>query len=264
MTEDLLTDRKDGVLTITMNRPDRRNAMSRPMIYALHETLEEAAKDTDVRAVVLTGAGGAFCAGGDVKAMNEGAFRDASFYEQRRNLRERMDCSRLLHEMPKPTVAAIEGAAAGAGLSLALACDFRIAADTAKMTTAFAKVGLSGDFGGTYFLTQILGTAKAKELYLFSPVISGKEAERIGLVNRAVEPGTALEEALSYIAPLAQGAPLALGRMKANLNLAAGGGSLVQVMDLEADNHQCSTDTDDHREAAAAFVEKRKPQFTGT
>jgi 2-(1,2-epoxy-1,2-dihydrophenyl)acetyl-CoA isomerase len=263
MTEDLLTERKDGILTITMNRPERRNAMSRPMIFGLHETLEAAATDPEVRAVVLTGAGGAFCAGGDVKAMNDGAHDDGSFYEKRRNLRHRMDCSRLLHEMPKPTIAAIEGAAAGAGLSLALACDFRIAADTAKLTTAFAKVGLSGDFGGTYFLTQILGTAKAKELYLFSPVISGKEAERIDLVNRAVEPGTALEEALAYIKPLADGAPLALGRMKANLNLAAGGGTLVQVMDLEADNHQCSTDTSDHREAAAAFVEKRKPVFKG-
>lgn len=264
MTQDLITDRKGGILIITMNRPERRNAMSRPMINALHETLEKAAKDPEVRAVVLTGAGGAFCAGGDVKAMNEGAHRDASFYEQRRNLRDRMDCSRLLHEMPKPTIAAIEGAAAGAGLSLAMACDFRVAADTAKLTTAFAKVALSGDFGGTYFLTQILGTAKAKELYMFSPVISGKEAERIGLVNRAVEPGSALEEALEYIAPLAEGAPLTLGRMKANLNLAAGGGSLGDVMDLEADNHQCSTDTNDHKEAAAAFVEKRKPVFTGT
>lgn len=263
MTQDLLTERRDGVLIITMNRPERRNAMSRPMIFALHEVLEEAAKDTEVRAVVLTGAGGAFCAGGDVKAMNEGVDMGASFYEKRRNLRDRMDCSRLLHEMPKPTIAAIEGAAAGAGLSLALACDFRIAADTAKLTTAFAKVGLSGDFGGTYFLTQIVGSAKAKELYLLSPVISGKEAERLGMVTRAVDAGNALEEALSFIAPLAAGAPLALGRMKANLNLAAGGGSLVEVMDLEADNHQCSTDTEDHREAAAAFVEKRKPVFKG-
>lgn len=264
MTEDLLTENQDGILIITMNRPERRNAMSRPMVYALHEVLESAATDPAVRAVVLTGAGGAFCAGGDVKAMNEGMGRDTTFYEQRRNLRDRMECSRLLHEMPKPTIAAIEGAAAGAGLSLALACDFRIAADTAKLTTAFIKVGLSGDFGGTYFLTQILGTAKAKELYLLSPVLSGKEAERIGLVTRAVEPGNALKEAMEYAGPLAAAAPLALGRMKANLNLAAGGGTLTEVMDLEADNHQCSTDTNDHREAAAAFVEKRKPVFTGS
>ncbi|EAQ04174.1 enoyl-CoA hydratase [Pseudooceanicola batsensis HTCC2597] len=264
MTDDLLIERKGGILVLTLNRPDRRNAMSRPMIFGLHDELEKAAEDPEVRAVILTGAGGAFCAGGDVKAMNEGSGRDQSFYEQRRNLRHRMDCSRLLHEMPKPTIAAIEGAAAGAGLSLALACDFRIASDTAKLTTAFAKVALSGDFGGTYFLTQILGTAKAKELYLFSPVISGKEAERIGLVTRAVDAGAALDEALTFAAPLAEGAPLALGRMKQNLNLAAGGGSLVEVMDLEADNHTCSTDTKDHREAAAAFVEKRKPAFRGS
>lgn len=263
MSEFLLSDRQGGVLVLTMNRPERKNAFTRPMLHQLKADLQAAADDPEVRVVILTGAGGAFCAGGDVKAMSEGQNRDKSFYEQRKELRGVMEVSRLLHEMPKPTIAAIEGAAAGAGLSLALACDFRIAADTAKITTAFAKVGLSGDFGGTWFLTQIVGTAKAKELYFFSPLISGKEAERIGLVSRAVDEGTALEQALEFAAPLAAGAPLALGRMKANLNLAAGGGSLVEVMDLEADNHTNSTATADHQEAAAAFVEKRKPVFTG-
>lgn len=263
MSDFLLTERRGAVLILTMNRPERRNAFTRSMLARMQEVLEEAAEDPEVRVVVLTGAGGAFCAGGDVKAMSEGMGQDLSFYEQRKSLRTRMEVSRLLHEMPKPTIAAIEGAAAGAGLSIALACDFRIAADTAKITTAFAKVGLSGDFGGTYFLTQIVGSAKAKELYLFSPVISGKEAERIGLVNRAVDEGRALEEAMDFAGPLADGAPLALGRMKGNLNLAAGGGSLVEVMDLEADNHTNSSATADHREAASAFVEKRKPVFKG-
>lgn len=263
MSEFLLSERHGGVLVLTMNRPERRNAFTRPMLHAMAEALSAASDDPEVRVVILTGAGGAFCAGGDVKAMNEGQNRDRSFYEQRKELRGVMEVSRLLHEMPKPTIAAVEGAAAGAGLSLALACDFRVVGDTAKMTTAFAKVGLSGDFGGTYFLTQIVGTSKAKELYMFSPILSGREAERIGLANRSVDDGTALTEALEFAAPLANGAPLALGRMKANLNLAAGGGSLLDVMDLEADNHTNSTATADHQEAAAAFVEKRKPVFTG-
>lgn len=263
MSDFLLSERHGAVLVLTMNRPERKNAFTRPMLFSMEEELRKAAADPEVRAVILTGAGGAFCAGGDVKAMNEGQDRNASFYDRRKGLRERMEVSRMLHEMPKPTIAAIEGAAAGAGLSLALACDFRIASDTAKITTAFAKVGLSGDFGGTYFLTQIVGTSKAKELYLFSPIISGKEAERIGLVNRAVDEGTVLEQALDFAAPLAAGAPLAIGRIKGNLNLAAGGGSLVEVMDLEADNHTNSADTADHKEAAAAFVEKRKPSFIG-
>jgi 2-(1,2-epoxy-1,2-dihydrophenyl)acetyl-CoA isomerase len=263
MSDELLSERRGSVQILTMNRPERKNAFTRPMLYKMEEELAKAAADPEVRVVILTGAGGAFCAGGDVKAMNEGQDPDMSFYERRKGLRDRMEVSRMLHEMPKPTIAAIEGAAAGAGLSLAMACDFRIASDTAKITTAFAKVGLSGDFGGTYFLTQIVGEAKAKELYLLSPIISGKEAERIGLANRAVDEGQALVAALEFAEPLAAGAPLALGRMKGNLNLAAGGGSLVEVMDLEADNHTNSADTADHKEAAAAFVEKRKPVFKG-
>ena len=263
MSDIILSERHGAVLVLTMNRPERKNAFTRPMLYDMEEALDAAAKDPEVRAVILTGAGGAFCAGGDVKAMNEGQDPNASFYEKRKGLRDRMEVSRMLHEMPKPTIAAIEGAAAGAGLSLAMACDFRIASDTAKITTAFAKVGLSGDFGGTYFLTQIVGTAKAKELYLTSPILSGKEAERIGLVTRSVDEGKALDDALEFAQGLATGAPLALGRMKGNLNLAAGGRSLVEVMDLEADNHTNSSETADHREAAAAFVEKRKPVFKG-
>lgn len=264
MTDFLLSERHGGRLVLTMNRPERRNAFTRPMLHAMVEALTEASEDPEVRVVILTGAGGAFCAGGDVKAMNEGQNQGRSFYEQRKELRGVMEVSRLLHEIPKPTIAAVEGAAAGAGLSLALACDFRIVSDTAKITTAFAKVGVSGDFGGTYFLPKIVGPAKAKELYFFSPIISGKEAENIGLANRAVDAGAALREALDYAEPLAKGAPLALGRMKANLNLATGGATLAQVMDLEADNHVNSTATNDHKEAAAAFVEKRQPVFNGT
>ncbi|MBB05955.1 MAG: enoyl-CoA hydratase [Pseudooceanicola sp.] len=263
MKDFLQTQRHGATLVMTLNRPERKNAFTRAMLREMKEQLSRAADDPEVRAVILTGAGGAFCAGGDVKAMNEGLNKTGTDEEQISVLRDLMEVSRLLHEMPKPTIAAIEGAAAGAGLSLALACDFRIASDTAKITTAFAKVGLSGDFGGTYFLTQILGTAMAKELYMFSPVISGKEAERIGLVNRAVDAGAAMKDAMEFADPLANGASRALGRMKANLNLAAGGATLAEVMNLEARNHVASTGTEDHKEAAAAFVEKRKPVFRG-
>lgn len=263
MTQELLSEARDGLLILTLNRPEARNAMTADMLAALVAALRAAADDTSVRAVVLTGADGAFCVGGDVKAFSKGAGMAASSEERTRALRDRMEASRLLHEMPKPTVAAMEGPAAGAGLSLAMACDFRVCATTSKLTTAFAKVGLSGDFGGTYLMTQILGAAKARELYLLSPLVMGAEALQIGLVSKTAEPGHVLDEALALARQLAQGPTATLGRMKANLNLAAGGGSLSDVLDLEAQNHTVSMETADHREAAKAFVEKRAPVFKG-
>ncbi|MDZ4762686.1 MAG: enoyl-CoA hydratase-related protein, partial [Alphaproteobacteria bacterium] len=187
---DLLETVADGVATLTLNRPEARNALTPAMWDGLLEALPRLASDPGVGAVILTGAGGAFCAGGDVKSFassDGGANRGMTQEAAALRLRGTMEVSRWLHEMPKITIAAIPGAAAGAGLSLALACDFRLAARDAKITTAFARVGLSGDFGGTYFLTQLVGTAKARELYLLSDVISGAEAERIGMVNRAVD-----------------------------------------------------------------------------
>jgi len=263
MTNQLLQEMHGAVLVLTMNRPEARNALTGEMTAALVEALEAAAGDAAVRAVVLTGAGGAFCAGGDVKAFSRGAGMDASREERTAGLRGRMEASRLLHQMPKPTIAAIPGAAAGAGLSLALACDFRICATTAKLTTAFAKVGLSGDFGGTWLMTQILGTAKARELYLLSPVLMGEEAQAIGLVTKVVEPEQVAGAALELAGQLAEGPTATLGRMKANLNAAAAGQGIEEVMDLEAENHTISMETADHREAAKAFVEKRKPVFSG-
>jgi 2-(1,2-epoxy-1,2-dihydrophenyl)acetyl-CoA isomerase len=165
--------------------------------------------------------------------------------------------------MSKPTVAAIDGPAAGAGLSLALACDFRICSRTAKLTTAFAKVGLSGDYGGTYFLPRIVGPAKARELYLLSPVLSGEEAKAIGMVTELAEPGRVLEAAIRFAAPLAEGPTVTLGLIKKNLAVSTGGGTLAQSFDEEATNHVYCAGTADHMEAAAAFVAKRKPVFTG-
>lgn len=262
MDEVLLERVEDGVLTLTMNRPDRLNALSWEMCDRLIRALSRAAEDRAVGAIVLTGTGRAFCAGGDVKSMAEGQNAEQSYEERVADLRRRMEAARLLHEMAKPTIAMVRGPAAGAGLSLALACDLRIAGEDARFTTAFAKVGLSGDFGGHYFLTRIVGTAKARELYLLSPMIDAARALALGLVHRVV-PDAALEaETLKTARALAAGPRVALGYMKQNLNLAEGA-SLAMVMDAEALRHTRCTATEDHREAAAAFVQKRAPAFKG-
>src|SRR5438445_6254901 len=169
-----------GLLTITMNRPDRRNALNPDMTRGLVDAARRAAEDHEVRAVLLKGAGGTFCVGGDVKSMAEGR-APLSFEAKMTNLRRGMEVSRILHQMSKPVVAQVDGAAAGAGLSIALACDLRIASASAKITTSFAKVGLSGDYGGTYFLTHLLGSAKASELYLMSPILTAQDAYPFGI-----------------------------------------------------------------------------------
>ncbi len=261
---DLLQSLENGVLTLTMNRPDRRNALSREMLDAMMTALRDAADNPEVGAILLTGAGGAFCAGGDVKGFAEGGGANKSMgaEDAANNLRNRMETARLLHEIPKPTIAAIPGAAAGAGLSLAMACDLRIAAAGAKLTTAFAKVGLSGDFGGSWFMTRIVGAARARELYYLSDVLLAEEAEKIGLVNRVVPPEALANEAKALAERLAAGPRITLGYMKRNLNLAETA-SLNHALDNEALNHARSATTEDHAEAAKAFVEKRKPVFRG-
>jgi len=261
MNQVLLETVKDGVLTLTMNRPDRLNALNPEMLTRLHDALMRAAADREVAVIVLAGAGRAFCAGGDVKAMAEGG-RSETYDERAQGLRQRMEAARLLHDIPKPTVAMLRGAAAGAGLSLALACDLRVASDTARLTTAFAKVALSGDFGGSYFLTQLVGPAKARELYFTSPILSAAEAQGLGLVTRIVADAE-LEDATQALAlSLARGPRVTLGYMKQNLNLAERAG-LAEVMDAEALRHTRCGQTEDHREAAVAFVEKRAPVFKG-
>lgn len=263
MTNIILKENKDGLLVLTMNRPERNNALNAELLTELRDSLAAASTDDSVRAVLFTGAGGYFCVGGDVKAMNEGQGEELSLGERIYSLRDRMNVSRYLHEMPKPTIAAIEGAAAGAGLSMALACDFRICSETAKLTTAFAKVGLSGDFGGTYFLSQMVGAAKARELYLLSTKLSGSEAAELGIVTRAVSADSVMSDALAFAQELANGPTITLGKIKHNLNLAESGASLAECFDNEANNHMHCSNTDDHKEAAAAFVEKRRPVFKG-
>jgi 2-(1,2-epoxy-1,2-dihydrophenyl)acetyl-CoA isomerase len=264
-TQDLLAEVDEGVAVLTMNRPDRRNAMSEAMMAAMDRVLGDVEVDDAVGCVVLTGAGGAFCAGGDVKAMAERSAGDrahtvdAAVHRQR--LRQRATSGRLW-QMPKPTIAAIGGPAAGAGLSLALACDLRYAVDGAVLTTAFARVAFSGDYGGSWFLTRLVGSAKAKELYYFSPRLSAADAEQLGIVN-AVFPAADFDaEVRQRARRLANGPRLAYRYMKENLNRAVSG-ELGECMDLEVTHHLRTGLTDDHREAAKAFVERREPRFTG-
>jgi 2-(1,2-epoxy-1,2-dihydrophenyl)acetyl-CoA isomerase len=263
MSTDLLEQVKDGVAVLTLNRPDRLNAMSRPMLDALLEALPRLAEDPAVGVLVLTGAGRGFCAGGDVKAMAEGNELGGQTMEERAQaLRSRMETSRWLHEMPKPTIAMMRGPAAGAGLSLAMACDLRIASDTVKLGTAFARVGYSGDFGGSYYLTQLVGTAKARELYFTADLLDAQQALGLGLVNRVVADARLEEETMALASRLARGPRVAYRYMKRNMN-AAETASLNDMLDLEAWNHTRTGMTEDHREAARAFVEKREPQFKG-
>lgn len=261
MTDIVLQDLDRGLLTITMNRPDRRNALNQDMIRGLVEAAHRAKDDPDVRAVLLKGAGGTFCVGGDVKSM-AAAGAPPPLEQKVANLRRGMEVSRILHQMPKPVVAQIDGAAAGAGLSMALACDLRVAGASAKITTAFAKVGLSGDFGGTYFLTHLIGAAKARELYLTSPVLTAEQAQALGIVSRVV-PDAEVEAATRELAlSLAQGPTVTLGYIKTNINNAETL-SLEACFDGEALHHSRCAETADHKEAAAAFVEKRAPSFQG-
>jgi 2-(1,2-epoxy-1,2-dihydrophenyl)acetyl-CoA isomerase len=250
-----------GLLTITMNRPDRRNALNPDMTRGLVEAARRATDDPEVRAVLLKGAGGTFCVGGDVKSMAEGR-APLSFETKTANLRRGMEVSRILHEMPKPVVAQVDGAAAGAGLSIALACDLRVASASAKITTAFAKVGLSGDYGGTYFLTHLLGSAKARELYLTSPVLTAQEAFSLGMVTKVVPDAEVDAAARELAMSLAQGPSVTLGYIKRNINNAEHM-SLEACFDAEAIHHSRAGETADHKEAAKAFVEKRKPVFSG-
>src|ERR1700677_1813021 len=208
-TTDLLAALDEGVLTLTLNRPEARNAMSRAMNQALARQLAVAALEPNVRCIVLTGAGKGFCAGGDVKAMAASgddtvgvATIDEAIHKQRVNQRE---TAGALFKMPKPTLAALPGPAAGAGPSLGLACDLRIMASTAIMTTAFARVGFSGDYGGTYFMTQLVGAAKARELYYLSDRVTADEALRLGLTNWVCEPDALAEKTREVALRLARG-----------------------------------------------------------
>ena len=260
--ESLLVSQQAGVLTLTMNRPEVRNALDLPMSARLVEVLREAQVDPAVRVVVLTGAADAFCAGGDVKAMAAGRDQQVGFEERAQRLRERADAARLLHEMPKPTVALIPGACAGAGLALALACDFRLARAGAKLALAFSRVGLAGDYGISWFLTQSVGPVRAREWLMLAPIFSAEQALSEGLVNRVFSAEHYAQECQRFVSALAEGPALAYAYIKRNVDLATTA-SLGASLDAEAVHQARCMFSEDHREAAKAFAEKRPPQFNG-
>ncbi len=264
MSDDLLVGVEDGVAILTLNRPERLNALTRPMLAGLRERLAHLAEDPAVGCVVLTGSGRAFCSGGDVRAQAAAAGGMAKDSPEQRTdqLRASMEASRLLHDMPKPTIAMVNGVAAGAGMSLALACDLRIAAESARMTTAFAKVGLSGDYGGTYFLTQLVGPSKARELYLTAEVIESARLLALGMVSRVVADAMLTDETMAMARRFAQGPRMAYRYIKRNLNVAEEG-DLGKSLDSEAYGMLRCRETADHAEAANAFVEKRAAVFQG-
>lgn len=281
MSEDLLLEQlDDGVLTLTLNRPERLNALNPPLLRALREGMERATRNHEARVVVITGAGRAFCAGGDIAGKPEKKAEIAeseapvdvkpakkrapdSVATRIEWLRGNMEAVRLLHQMDKPTIASIRGATVSVGMALAAACDFRVVSDSASFTTGFAKVGFSGDYGVSYFLTRLLGTAKTRELMLLSDMLDAQEANRIGLVTQLVSDGDLEARTFELARRLADGPPLTYRFMKKNLN-AALDASLEQILDLEATHMVLSAMTNDQREAVKAFMEKRKPQFTGS
>jgi 2-(1,2-epoxy-1,2-dihydrophenyl)acetyl-CoA isomerase len=264
MTEELLVHRVGGVAVLTLNRPERLNALTTSMMRSLVVELSSCALDETIRCVVLTGVGRAFCAGGDVRVQAEAASRGTDLTPEQRadELRASMEASRLLHEMPKPTIAMLNGVAAGAGCSLALACDLRIAGTSARLTTAFAKVGLSGDFGGTWFLSRLVGPARARELYFMSEVLDASRMDALGLVNRVV-PDAALEtETMALATKLAEGPAVAFRYIKRNFSV-ADTGSLTEALDSEAYGMLRCRESEDHKEASRAFVDKTASVFKG-
>jgi 2-(1,2-epoxy-1,2-dihydrophenyl)acetyl-CoA isomerase len=260
---DLLKSVEDGVMKLTLNRPDAMNALSRDMLGEMVEALSEAAASRDIGCVVVRGAGDrAFCAGGDVKSMAAGRDQSKTFEDKVHDIRDRMRVSEMLHEMGKPTISMVNGVAAGAGLSIALATDMRFASKSARMTTAFAKVGFSGDFGSHYFLHKLVGTGKARELYFTAEILNAEQMEKLGLVNRVIEDDKLEGETMAFAKKLAAGPRVAWWHVKQNMKVAEEG-TLAEALDSEAARQIRTGETEDHKEAARAFVEKRAPVFKG-
>lgn len=261
-TDQLLCEVEDHIATVSFNRPEKRNALGDIVTPALREVLLTLEADVDTRVIILTGVGKAFCAGGDVKGMGGGEPDLRSVDEKIRELQHRQQTLTLrLFELPKPTIAALPGAAAGAGMSIALACDIRIGSTSAFYAPGFAAVGLSGDYGGSWQLTQLVGPAKAKEIYFTGRRILSDEAHTLGLLNEVVE-GDVMIRAREMARQIANGPPQAIRFMKQNINRATQA-DFKTCLDWEADRLVRVAQTEDHKEAVRAFIEKRAPTFTG-
>lgn len=269
-TEHLMAYLEDRVGVVVLNRPQARNALSREMLGALADKLAEFEVMREVGAVVITGAGKGFCAGGDVKGFHQ-SHGDHSEAESKPTLDEAIHRQRLnqqattgkIYRMPKPVIAALPGAAAGAGMSIALAADFRIFAENAFISSAFGRVGFGGDYGGTYFLSKLVGMSKAKEIYYFSDRYDAEECRRLGIANWVVPADQLMQEAMKHATRLANGPTISLRYFKENINRAYDGGAMEDCLDLEVSHHLHCGLTEDHKEAVAAFVEKRDPVFRG-
>jgi 2-(1,2-epoxy-1,2-dihydrophenyl)acetyl-CoA isomerase len=251
---------------VRFNRPERLNAIDGDVIESLIEHLEQVAEDRRVRAVILTGTGRGFCAGGDLHGLQAGSNRPPppprADEEQVERMLQLTRASTLLHEMPKVTIAAVNGPCAGAGLSLACAADLRIAAESAVFATAFLRAGQTGDYGGTWLLPRLVGPGKARELFFLGDRIDAEEAVRIGLVNRVVPDEDLLPVAQAVAEQVAAAAPLTLAGLKANLN-DADYLRLDDLMRAEAVRFTRNRSTRDSLEAVNAFLDKRAPTFEG-
>lgn len=263
-TEQLLCRVEDHVATVSFNRPERRNALGDIVTPALRAILLVLEADADVRVIVLTGVGKAFCAGGDVKGMGQGRADPGQSIDDRiRELQHRQQTLTLrLFEMPKPTIAALPGAAAGAGMSIALACDMRIGAESAFFAPGFGAIGLSGDYGGSWQLTQLVGPAKAKEIYFSGRRVQSAEALALGMLNEVVADDDLQTRTMAFARQIANGPPLAIRYMKQNINRATQA-DFRTCLDWEADRLVRVAQTEDHREAVRAFIDKRPPVFRG-
>jgi enoyl-CoA hydratase/carnithine racemase len=263
-TNELLCTVQDRVATITLNRPEARNAMSPDLTAALRQQIRARGEDPEVGALLITGAGTAFCSGGDVKAMGgRGPRGQMSFEERLADLRWRQtNLTGALVAVRKPTIAALPGAAAGAGLAIALACDMRIAARSAFCATGYARIGLSGDYGIAWLMTRTVGPMRARELMLTGERVDAERSERIGLVNRVVEDAKLQDDAFTLARSLAEGPGIAFRNMKDNLDEALSI-DYATALFRESERLVQASRTADHKEAVAAFVEKRKPVFKG-
>lgn len=258
----LLITTEDRLRILTLNRPERLNALNADLHHRLQSAVADAAVDPDIGAVLLTGSGRGFCSGGDIKRDDKQKGMTESVESRADSIKAHGRTVKLLSEMPKPTIALINGAAAGSGLAIALACDIRIATSNATLRTAYSRVGLPGDLGVTYFLTRIVGAARARELMLLNNKIDAEAALRLGLVNEVVDEAERDSTGMMAARALACGPTLAYRYMKQNLLLAETG-SLDQVIEREAYNTARAVRTHDAAEASAAFREARAPIFTG-
>ncbi|MFN7930541.1 MAG: enoyl-CoA hydratase [Blastocatellia bacterium] len=258
----ILSHVENKVATLTLNRPDKLNALSRDLMAEATSLLKQWGSDPNIGAIVLTGTGRAFCAGGDVSNMAKEAAEPLTLEQQVDGLRQAQELSWLLYNLPKVTIAAVNGFAMGAGLGICLSCDLRIASAQAKFGTAYAKVGFGGDFGTTWTLARYVGAAKAKELFFLADIIDAAEAHRLGLINRIVTHDELMAQVNEIATRIAHGPLTSYRYMKANVNLAQTT-DFRTMLDREAETHLRCGLTEDHKEGVRAFMEKRQPNFTG-